>query len=380
MGVLVGNSRLVIVGSGDIAARTAEMMAMVVPSVSTLVVGRNPDSTARCANLARLAARQVGRDCSVSSAVVESLDGGAFADELRRFRPSVIFLAVSEQPWHVLDSMPAHLRGALGEVGFGPWLPVHLAPVTAAMVGIRDSGTAATVVNVAFPDAVNPMLHRIGLGPDLGVGNVANCVPGLAESTAEELSVDVSRVRVRFVCHHFVSHRVGRRGESGGAPFAFHATVDGRHAAVDTARVLDRLAARKKRLGGRTGQWMTAASSARVLMMLLDCGPTTAHAPGFGGRVGGIPVRCTDGEVHPDLDGFLSEQEARDINEGGQVWDGIARIDDDGTAWFTDQAVDGMREALGYECTPLRPADAAERSRELRGRFAEFREKVLATR
>jgi hypothetical protein len=143
--------------------------------------------------------------------------------------------------------------------------------------------------------------------------------------------------------------------------------------------VFERLAVRKKRLGGRTGQWMTAASSARVLMMLLDCGQASAHAPGFGGRVGGMPVRYANGELHPDLDGFVGEQEAREINEGGQVWDGIARIDDEGTAWFTDRAVDGMHEALGYECTSMRAADAAERSRELRARFAEFQEKAMAT-
>jgi len=55
------------------------------------------------------------------------------------------------------------------------------------MQAVKASGIATKTVNAAFPDAVNPILARIGLAPDIGVGNVANLVPAVRLSIARLL-------------------------------------------------------------------------------------------------------------------------------------------------------------------------------------------------
>ncbi|MGX7829589.1 hypothetical protein ACTG9Q_31315 [Actinokineospora sp. 24-640] len=96
--------------------------------------------------MARSAAHQVGRAGTVRADIVESLHGGEFAEVLARLAPDVVFLAVSEQPWHALDALPPVLRSPVQELGFGPWLPVHLAPVTQAMIGVRSPSTLRTTI------------------------------------------------------------------------------------------------------------------------------------------------------------------------------------------------------------------------------------------
>ena len=64
--------------------------------------------------------------------------------------------------------------------------------------------------------------------------------------------------------------------------------------------------------------------------------------------------------------------EAIDINERSHRFDGIERIEDDGTAVFSPWAVDVLRRELGYACERLAPSEAEQRAEELIARFAEY--------
>lgn len=369
--------RVAVVGTGDLASKTTQLLSMQRPEVQILLIGRNADRAERAANLARLAGRQMGLAPRVQARAVGSFRSGRFADTLREFNPTTVFLAVSELPWYRLELLPETWRERLYALGLGPWAPVHLAPVLEAMHGIASSGTATTVVNAGYPDAINPMLRRAKFvsGPILGVGHVANYVPGLTEAIAQELGAEYNDVKVRVVCHHAVTRRIGREGAIKDAPIDIRVAYRGNDVTpeLDRAQLFKSLAAEKSRPSGRDGSWMTAASSARVLSMVLGGGAVDAHAPGVDGRIGGYPVRRVDGRVIPDLEGFVSEDLARELNERGQVWDGIERIDADGTLWLTERAVHGMKEMLRFDCEAVRVCEAAEISRELRARFEEFR-------
>ena len=78
------------------------------------------------------------------------------------------------------------------------------------------------------------------------------------------------------------------------------------------------------------------------------------------------------GDVQPaDLEG-LSLAEAIDINERSHRFDGVERIEDDGTVVFCPQDVQVLRETLGCDCQRLKPAESEERARELMARFREY--------
>jgi sugar phosphate isomerase/epimerase len=68
----------------------------------------------------------------------------------------------------------------------------------------------------------------------------------------------------------------------------------------------------------------------------------------------------------------LSLAEAITINERSHRFDGIERIEDDGTVVYCPASVEIMQTTLGYNCPRLRPADAEERATELMSRFREY--------
>ena len=68
----------------------------------------------------------------------------------------------------------------------------------------------------------------------------------------------------------------------------------------------------------------------------------------------------------------LSPEEAIEINRQSQVFDGVDRIEADGTAVFTEGAAGVLHDLLGYDCPRLRPDEADERARELVARFRQY--------
>ena len=53
-------------------------------------------------------------------------------------------------------------------------------------------------------------------------------------------------------------------------------------------------------------------------------------------------------------------------------FDGIERIEADGTVVFCPAAADVFRRALGYDCERLPPGETEERAQELIARFREY--------
>jgi hypothetical protein len=371
--------RIMVVGAGDVGTKTAYALAHNGRPRTVLLAGRNAEAVELFVNLTRFSALQRGLAPDVSGATVDLEDIERTASVIEQFRPDVIFAAATVQSWWVLFNLPKPKFERLYQARFGPWLAMHLAPVAALMQAVRMSGTSATVVNASFPDAVNPMLAADGLSPHLGIGNVANNVPALRCVIADDLGVDASRVGVRFVAHHFVSHRLSRAGDTGGARFDLSATVDDEPVTgLDPAAIFKALPVQYRRTGGMTGQAMTVASALSALEPLLDGTAATVHAPGIDGLVGGYPVRIAGGRASLDLPPALTRDEAVAINEHGQRFDGIAQIDE-GCAVFEDWAAEILRAELGYHCDRMHWTEAADRARELRAKYVRYAESDSAS-
>src|SRR5262249_30704739 len=132
---------------------------------------------------------------------------------------------------------------------------------------------------------VNSTLGKVGLAPALGIGNVANTIPALRKSIASKLGAPLERTEVFFVAPHYVSYRVSRFGDTGGAPFHLTALVDGEDVtgSLDLSTVFDLFPTRLKRITGVAGQDMTAASAITVLDAVANHTRKVIHAPGPNG-------------------------------------------------------------------------------------------------
>ncbi|MGN6377720.1 MAG: hypothetical protein ACTHNU_02090, partial [Gaiellales bacterium] len=84
----------------------------------------------------------------------------------------------------------------------------------------------------------------------------------------------------------------------------------------------------------------------------------------------GYPVLASRLRVELDLPWPL--EQAREVNETAARWDGIERIDADGTVTLTADAAGTLREVLGYDAGALRPEQAPAAATELRARFRAY--------
>jgi len=366
--------RIMVVGCGDLAVRVLHGLAGSPWPRDLAVLGRDTEAVVRAANMVSLAAAQLDRYPTITPVVADLDNLDATAGAIARFRPDLVFAAASRQSWHVISELPADRFARLGAAHFGPWLPMHLDPVHKLMRAVRAAGSTAVVVNAAYPDAVHPALAGVGLSPLLGIGNVGNSVPALRMIAADRLACPAAEVQVRFVAHHYVSHRISRTGDSGGAAISLTYWRDGEDVtdAVRPVDVFGLMRSQYRRTGGREGQLMTAASALSVLEPLATGATAAVHAPGWRGLPGGYPVRITADRVDLDLPVGLSEPAAVDINLDGQRLDGIDDIGEDGLVVFTEESMEIMRTELGYHCKQLGLDEMEDAAVELAARYAEY--------
>jgi hypothetical protein len=124
--------------------------------------------------------------------------------------------------------------------------------------------------------------------------------------------------------------------------------------------------------GGAAWAALTAACTVRLVRAVLSEEETRLHAPAPGGLPGGYPVLAGGGQVRPAPIEGLSLEEAVRLNERSHRFDGIERIEEDGTVSFTERVREAMTGALGFDCPRLSPGEAAARGAELSERFAAY--------
>jgi hypothetical protein len=118
--------------------------------------------------------------------------------------------------------------------------------------------------------------------------------------------------------------------------------------------------------------FLTAATAVKLIRALLSEGETYLHAPSPHGLPGGYPVIVQGGDVQPaPLEG-INLAEAIDINERSHRFDGVERIEADGTVVFCPKDVEVLRHTLSCNLERLKPAESEDRARELIARFREY--------
>ncbi|MBT2384685.1 hypothetical protein [Streptomyces sp. ISL-11] len=370
---------IMLLGMGDLSSRVLNMLLADPATNRVVLAGRDVEAARRRGNLARFTATNLGLIGEVDAVHIDLYDVDATAETLARVRPDIIFMGASLQSWRVITALPKETFEELDEAQFGPWLPMHLTLNHLLMRAVRASGTGARVVNAAFPDAVGPVLDKVGLAPTIGVGNVANIVPALTYGFAHLLGTDPADVELRLVAQHYFSHYVPRFGDAGKGAYHLSVRSGGVPAGedIDHTAVFARLDGPLKRLGGIDGQLLTASSAARVVIGMATDSGILAHAPAPAGLPGGYPVRVGADGGTVDLDPSLPLDEAVRLNEVCQRADGIERIDDDGTVTFTEPEMAVMKRMIGYECRTMKLDDAAGWAEELAAKYRDFRKQFV---
>jgi hypothetical protein len=362
-----------IVGIGDIGENVLEMLARV-PRVSKVYAGgRDEEKTMPKICSAFSGALHQGYYPKVDFLKLDLDDTANTAKALQEIEPDVIVSATSLKTWWVPQSdVPRDVFKKLDEAGFGPWLPFHLTLIYKLMKAVKKAKITTHVVNCSVPDAVNAILGKIGMDVTVGIGNCDLFIPWLNKIVADKYKVSTKDVCIHFVGHHYLCHVLGAFKSTCGCPYYLKITVNGKE--VTDQFNLDELLVDANRYmpKGQADHFIVAASTVKDVMCILDDTNELTYAVGPEGLPGGYPARLSRSGARIDLPDGLTRKEAIRINEESQKFDGIERIENDGTVVFTKNAAKIMDDLLGYKCEKLRPEESERRATELSSAYDKF--------
>ncbi|QHF44246.1 hypothetical protein PspS35_10825 [Pseudomonas sp. S35] len=366
--------KLLLVGAGDLCLQILKILGPK-NAFEFVVLGRNEDATLRLCNLVALSCAQLGQYIAIKPVIADLTDIDKVARLLREEAPDVLVNCASLQSWRVITGLPRLSFEQLDQAQFGPWLPMHLTLMHCLMQAVKASGIVTKTVNAAFPDAVNPILARVGLAPDIGVGNVANLIPAVRFSLARLLECAPADVQVQLYAQHYFSHYVPRGGVPAHASYRLLYEVRDRPVVprLPAEAIFSTVKTEFRRLGGTQGQFLTACSAVTVIEGLFSPTPVLVHAPGPLGLPGGYPVWLHDGRIQVQFSDGCPQDEAVRINSICQSQDGIDEIHCDGSVTYNPQCMAVMQAMLGYCKTTMSIEQSAEFAQELASKYLSFK-------
>lgn len=364
-------ARVAVIGAGDVGAAVVRHLALS-NEVGEIVAVDIDETRGRLAvDDAAAIALYSGLTPRLSNLAVDLMDSGALDGALATIKPDAIVQAATLSSWWVITQLPKELwRRLESEARFGPWLPFHLLPTTRVMESVARTVPGVPVVNIAFPDAVNPVLGKLGMAPLVGAGNSDLLRPGLVLAAARHLGVETNAIHLELIAHHYhvVHYWMGLEHEEDLDPSTYHLSVhvEGRDVTseIDPSSVMAE-AGRALPKGRAIGE-RTAASATKNVRLLLGSTMTDDHATAPLGLAGGYDARFGNGKIELRLPEGVDLTAAAAMTTRAQRGDGIESINPDGSVTFTTRAADAMHEILGYDCSVLKPDELSERVDELR--------------
>ncbi|WP_183864961.1 hypothetical protein [Rhizobium sp. BK661] len=368
-------TKILVIGQGVLGGDVLDLLLQSGAPLALTVGARNQEKALQRINLARYTALNLGQSQPVDLVTVDLMEVEQTADLIERLKPDIIFNATTLHSWWVITKLPPAAFARLDAGRGGIWTPMHQVLIRKLMKAVRLVDSKAVVVNASYPDVVNASLAGEGLAPSVGIGNIANAVPGIRLAASHMLNLPPAEVDVRFFAHHYLSYRMPSTGGTDGAPYHLSIYANGMEVPageIDHDALFKSVASRFRRVKGLAGQSVTASSATAMLLALANPAGHVVHAPGPLGLVGGYPVRIAKAGLLVDLPGKLTLDEAIDINCRCQHYDGIESVDDDGTVRFTDASSEVLHEVLGFDLKSYSPEECEERAAELAAHFAHF--------
>ena len=279
----------------------------------------------------------------------------------RRTTPDLIIQAAAlHSPWALVGREDPAAR-ALAAAGLGLRLPLQLPGLLSVMRAIREVGFAGPVANISLPDLTHPILHKIGLAPMIGLGNVSMLLMRARAALRAELGPTAGMPLLRLAGHHHHVYGVMQSTPPDDP-------LDGPMVWVgEEAERRDELAFRAPAMAqGIRYNAVTAAAALPVLLALLPGAPPLRWStPAPFGLPGGFPVRIAEGRIELDLPAGVELSECIACCERASKGDGVEGIDDDGTVHFTAAARAAVATVAPDLSEPLRLVDVDQRAARL---------------
>ena len=354
---------VLISGVGALGGWALELLARAAGVDRIVTVKRSPWQGPSWTTIAMLGSAVEGHTKQFEHHRADLADEGRMARLLADVRPDAVVHSATVQSPRVLNSaaLDPGLRAEVGAATFGMWLPWQLWPAAQLTRAVELSGIDTHVVNASFPDVVNVAIwNRFGHGPATGAGNLEVCAARvlryvMATTGRPAADIDVSLVG---------SHALLTRGTA--VPHHFRLTVGG----ADVTDGVDLTAALSSwpeeiNWHGDVPNSLYAASAVKNALALVGAEPLETHVSAPMGLPGGYPAVIGSGTVELRLPPDLDETAAVAINDRAARFDGIERIEEDGTVVYTAESRAAM-ENLGYRCEAVEFEDLARRCDELK--------------
>jgi hypothetical protein len=344
--------KILVFGMGDLGVRIAQRVVEGGFSSTCMLAGRSDVAV----QWARLLSISSGREVSVTPGV-DGQDVEALKTLLTRFEPELIVQCATLLSPFALRSVPSEVAQAVLRGGFALQLSAQLPVIRNLMLARRALGMVCPVINCSYPDVTHPILAGEGLSPTIGIGNVAIMALWYRRRVA---GANNSSLQV-----------VGHHAQLGPC-------LSGSFAAPETPTPLVFLNGKKLSpeellfdaclQGGATMNLLAAATLVPILEGFTARDEVVeTHAPGLFGLPGGYPVRLVEGAPELRLPLGLLLEEAVAFNRLAAAGEGIDRIAEDGTVFYTRHAQHSVRECCPDLATPLQPKDAERRFKVLQG-------------
>ncbi|HEV2561715.1 MAG TPA: hypothetical protein VGT78_06205 [Rhizomicrobium sp.] len=344
--------RLIILGLGVIGGQVLEQLVFRNPQLEFVVVARNREQLERRVNLSRYVFAQWDLYPKITFEQCDLVDVDRHIELLIRYEPEVVFNATTPFPWWKIERLPSNRRDIAKLAGPGMWCALDGLLPFKISEALHGAQSRATFVNGCYPDAVNRFLSRRPCAPSVGIGNIANVVPGLKLAFAAEYQIHPADVQIRLVCHHYTSLNAPSPTLPNSCPYGLEIQIRERGKLLyfrneDWPFKLFRDTL--PRMRGLAGQSVTVSSASILLDAILNNRSRTLHAPGPNGLVGGYPIKIDKfGKIHLDLPENITETIATQINQEGQRLDGL-EIVEPGLMRATSTAASAFREVIGFD-------------------------------
>lgn len=376
----MGDGSILIVGLGEVGGKALEIMAR--RSGISRLVGADINEVygAQKVNNAAFGAQLEGIYPNIDFVKVDLMNIEQTAETLSKIKPTVIFNSTSLQTYWVVELLPKEIHKKYQKASFGPWLPMHLTPCRKLMQAVEMSGINTSVVNGAYPDAVNPVCAKVGKGPVAGIGNGENIIPQVQKVVSLKLGVPMRSVFISLIMHHYAEYWVVREGHQGGAPSYIRILVDGNDVTgqLNIDEVYKDIIVHAKRPGRPDGHYMIASSAIQKIMAIYnDTNEYSSCVAGPAGMMGGYPGRLSKKGFELVLPDGITFAEAEKINWINSKMEGVEEIKKDGTVIFTEENRQRMIELLDYDCKEMKITECEGRARELGAKYKEFSKKYV---
>ncbi|MCW2529253.1 MAG: hypothetical protein JWM76_4113 [Pseudonocardiales bacterium] len=365
-------STVLICGLGGVGSYAAEFLARTVDVTSIVCIDANATAGEAVAIRASAGSAVEGYNIPVTFVHQDLRNVESTAELLARINPVAILHCATLLPIRAMaTALPSDIFGRLRVAGFGTWLPVNALLSIRLMQAVKLSGITTNVIDVPFPDFINPLLTGMGLPVLAGCGNIDNLVGQLRVGIATERGTSVADITVGMVAPHAVAESFQRTSSSQG--MAYYARVS--DAAVDVTGDHDIeaiLGSTSTTINGAPLDARVAASGVAMIAALARDETAYVHAAGPVGRIGGYPVLLSRGGTEVVLPNGLSDEEANAINASGIIHGGIQNFTPSGSVQLTAAASETMQDIFGVDISLITPDSVEAQADELLAAYRSF--------